>query len=157
MASLKCSGCGHGIHYHSEPDGTQYMFCTLSDWEAFEDENLPADCLEAEHYEQFIEAWRCSECGTIAFFSNRVHVESVYTPNENFSSEPMSEPAEFGLFFDDILWYDITEEDIPASEILKKYPKHLWLMKNDDEMRIYEDRARTKCLMQYRRIPVASD
>lgn len=25
MASLKCSNCGEGIHYHDEADGTQYI------------------------------------------------------------------------------------------------------------------------------------
>ncbi len=154
MASLKCSGCGYGIHYHDEPDDTEYIFCELSKWEALEEENMASGWLEFEHDNTFVYAWKCAECGTFAFFDRGGHVTGVYKPNKEFASEPMQEPAEFGLFFDDVLWYDITEEDIPASEILKKYPKHLWLMKNDDEMRVYEDRARTKCLRQYRRIPV---
>lgn len=29
MTTLKCSYCGYGIHYHDEPDGTQYFFIPL--------------------------------------------------------------------------------------------------------------------------------
>ena len=155
MASLKCSGCGYGIHYHDEPNDTEYLFCTMDVWAKIESEILTSSWVEAEYYEQIVYAWKCAECGTFAFFDRGGRVTGVYTPNKELSSEPMLEPVEFGLFFDDILWYDITEQDIPASEILKKYPQNLWLMKNDDEMRVYEDRARTKCLRQYRRIPVA--
>ena len=64
----------------------------------------------------------------------------------------MQEPFEFGPFWDDFQWFDITEDDIHASEVLTKYPDNRWLAKNDNEMRIYSDIERTKCIAQFRRI-----
>ena len=66
----------------------------------------------------------------------------------------MQEPFEFGLFWDDFQWFDITENGTPASEVLKKYPGNLWFAKNDDELRFYSDAARTNCLAQFRRLQV---
>lgn len=156
MASLKCSFCGHGIHYHGEPpDGTEYIFCKLADWQKLEKKNLPSDDLESEDNGLLKYAWKCSECGTFAFFDERGQVTAVYTPRKNFSPVSMQEPTEFGLFFDDYLWYDITEDEISAAEILKKYPQNLWLLKNDEEMRIFKDKEMTNCIEEYSRIDVA--
>ena len=160
MASLKCSFCGHGIHYHGEPpDGTEYIFCKMSDWKKIESENLPSDNLELEHKHSLKYAWKCSECGTFAFFDERGQVTAVYTPKKITSddTEKLQEPTEFGVFFDDYLWYDITEDEISAAEILKKYPQNLWLLKNADELRIFEDKEMTNCIKQYSRIDVAKD
>ena len=33
MASLKCSKCGYGIHYHDEPNGTEWIEFELNTWE----------------------------------------------------------------------------------------------------------------------------
>ncbi len=33
MASLKCSKCGYGIHYHDEPNGTEWIAFELNTWE----------------------------------------------------------------------------------------------------------------------------
>ncbi len=157
MSSLKCSGCGYGIHYHDEPNDTEYMFFTLDTWAKIENETLTSSWVGGEYYELTVYAWKCPECGTFAFFDQRGKVTGVYQPTKEFSSEPMREPTEFGLFFDDILWYDIAEDDLPASEILKKYPQNLWLRKNEEEMRVYADRAMKECVAQYRRIPIASE
>lgn len=158
MASLKCSFCGHGIHYHGEPpDGTEYIFCKISDWEKIEEKNLPSDDLESENKELLKYAWKCSECGTFAFFDERGHVTAVYTPKKENSSDVMNEPKEFGVFFDDYLWYEITEDDISASEVLKKYPQNLWLLKNEDEMRIFKDREMKNCVDEYERIKVEEE
>ena len=155
MASLKCNRCGYGIHYHGEPDGTEYVFVKLSDWREMERENLPSDCLELEHYDQFIDAWKCSECGTFAFFDKYGHVTHVYAPDKEISENTMQSPTVFGLFFSDIVCDEATESRIPASEILTKYPNHLWLLRNETMMRLFEDEAGTKCTAQYSRIPIA--
>ena len=88
------------------------------------------------------------------FSADYVHISSVYTPNEEFSSAPMQEPFEFGPFWNDFQWFDITENGTPASEVLKKYPGNLWFAKNDDELRFYSDATRTNCLAQFRRFQV---
>ena len=158
MASLKCSFCGHGIHYHGEPpDGTEYIFCKMTDWQEIEKNNQPSDDLESENNGLLKYAWKCSECGTFAFFDERGQVTKIYAPKKINSADKLQEPTEFGVFFDDYLWYDITEDEISAAEILKKYPQNLWLLKNADELRIFEDKEMTNCIKQYSRIDVAKD
>ena len=118
MASLKCAFCGYVIHHHGEPEGTepvQYIFCTLDNWRELEKENLTADWLELEHDEIFFYAWRCARCGTFSFFNDRWYLTGIYAPNEKISSDPMKDPFEFGPFWDDFQWFDITEDDIHAS------------------------------------------
>lgn len=156
MASLKCSFCGKGIHYHGIPNGIKYIFCSLSDWQTLENENLNADCLELEHYEKFIKAWKCPKCGTFAFFDDRVHVGKVYTPKKTFSTNSLQNPINFGVFFEDYTWDKITESDIPTKEILQKFP-HQWLLKNADEIWIFSDKNMQKCLAQYYEIEIAPD
>ena len=151
MSSLKCSFCGYGIHYHGEPESIEHYFCDLSKWHDLEKENLPSSRIEVEHDYPLTESWKCARCGSFSVFSDYVNVSGVYIPKEEFSSEPMQAPFEFGPFWDDHLWFDIAEIDIPTSEILTKFPQNLWLAKNEDEMRIYKDKARTKCVGQFRR------
>lgn len=63
----------------------------------------------------------------------------------------MQEPFEFGSFWDDFQWFDITEDDITAAEVLTKYPDNFRFAKNDDELRFYSDAARTNCIAQFKR------
>lgn len=157
MAVLKCAFCGERLYYHGEPEGNypvEHYFCTLDKWNGLEKENLPADSIEIEHEYPLITSWKCWRCGTFTFFSNNSSVSGVYVPKENFSIESMQESFEFGPFWTDFQWFDITESDVMASEVLRKFPNNYWLEKNEEEMRIYEDLARKKCVMQYRRFNI---
>ena len=158
MASLKCGFCGYGIHYHGEPEGTEpieHIFCTMENWRILEQENLPADSLEIEHDDIFFYAWRCARCNTFTFFNDRWKYLGTYIPKEEFSSEPMQEPFEFGPFWNDFQWFEITEsDDNLTSEVLAKFPSNLWLRKNDDELRFYTDQTCTNCVQQFKRIEV---
>ena len=159
MSVVGCGFCSYAIRYHGEPEGeypVEHVFCTIDNWRALEEENLPADSLEIEHDGIFFYAWRCARCGTFMFFNDDWKNIGTYTTKEEFSSAPMQEPFEFGPFWDDFLWFDITEDDIHASEVLTKYPQTHWLAKNDNELRIYEDEARTKCVAQFRRLEVVT-
>ncbi len=159
MATIGCRFCGERLYYHGEPEGTvtvEHYFCSLDKWRELEAENLPADAIEIEHKYPLITSWRCWRCGSFSFFSDGIHLSGVYTPKEEFSSAPMQEPFEFGHFWDDFQWFDITEDDIHASEVLARYPQTRWLAKNDDELRIYEDETRTRCVAQFRRIEVVN-
>lgn len=157
MAVRGCGLCGYQIRYHGEPEGTEpveHVFCTLDNWRELEEENIDVGRLEWEHEEFFFYAWRCARCGTFMFFDHNLKNIGTYTPNEEFSSAPMQEPFEFGPFWNDFQWFDITEAFTPPSEVLKKYPGNLWFAKNDDELRFYSDAARTNCLAQFRRLQV---
>ncbi len=46
------------------------------------------------------------------------------------------------------------EVDTPASEVLTKFPSNYWLAKNENEMRLYEDESRTKCVGQFKRFHI---
>ena len=92
--------------------------------------------------------------GRLCFFDCKLNYIGTYTPKDEFSSEAMQEPFEFGPFWNDFQWFDITEDDITASEVLAKYPDNLWFAKNDDELRFYSDEARTNCVAQFRRLNV---
>ena len=153
MASIGCRFCGERLYYHGEPEGkypVEHYFCPSPKWCELENEN--ADLLE--HWKEFIVSWRCWRCGSFSFFSGVTHLSGVYVPKDKFSSAPMKEPFEFGPFWDDFLWFDITENSTPASEVLTRYPQTRWLEKNDDELRIYEDETRTNCIAQFRRIQI---
>ncbi len=155
MSVFGCNFCGERLYYHGEPEGdvpVEHYFCTLENWRSLEQENLPADCLENEHEEFFFYAWRCWRCGSFLFSADYIHIWGVYTPKEDFSFEPMQEPFEFGPFWDDFQWFDITENGTPASEVLTRYPQTRWLAKNDDELRIYSDIELKNCIAQFRRI-----
>lgn len=159
MAVRGCFFCGYTIRYHGEPEGTtpiEHIFCPLNYWREFEEENLPVGSLEIEYEGIFFYAWRCERCGSFSFFDDYLEPAGFYVPKDEFSSEPMNAPFEFGPFWDDILWFEITEVDTPASEVLTRYPQTRWLAKNEDEMRIYEDEARTRCVAQFRRFQIVT-
>ena len=159
MASLGCGFCGERLYYHGEPEGTEpveHVFCRLDKWRKLEAENLTADHLEMEHEEFFAYAWRCWRCNTFTFFDYSLKNIGTYTPNEEFSSAPMQEPFEFGPFWNDFQWFDINERSTPTAEVFTRYPQNLWLAKNENEMRLYADEARTNCVGQFRRLTVVT-
>ena len=134
MSVVGCGFCSYAIRYHGEPEGTEpveHVFCRLDKWREFEAENLTADRLEIEHDGIFFYADRCVRCNTFMFFNDRWKNIGTYTPNEEFSSAPMQEPFDFGPFWDDFLWFDITENSTPTAEVLTRYPQNLWLAKTN--------------------------
>lgn len=146
MGVIGCGFCGFQIRYHGEPEGkypVAHYFCTLEKWRKFEN----AIVLDVPR----VESWRCKRCGTFIFFDYLLKNMGSYTPVENFSAAPMQEPFDFGPFWDDFQWFDITESDVTAAEVFTKFPGNRWLAKNENEMRLYEDAARTKCIAQFRR------
>ena len=157
MAVWGCGFCGFQIRYHGEPEGkypVEHTFCMIDDWRELEKENKDIGWLEWENEEKFFYAWRCARCGTFMFFDCKLKRIGTYTPKDEFSSEAMQEPFEFGPFWNDFQWFDITENSTPSSEVLAKYPQTRWFAKNDDELRFYSDEARTNCVAQFRRLNV---
>ena len=153
---MKCMFCGNRMYYHGEPEDNipmAHYFCTSDKWSELI-AKVPSSYELPDYWKEFIESWKCKRCGTFTFFVNVVHVAGVYAPIENFSSAPMQEPFEFGPFWNDFQWFDITEDDICAAEVLTKYPGNYWLAKNEDELRIYKDAECKNCVAQYRRFQI---
>lgn len=158
MAVLGCFFCGERLYYHGEPEGkypVEHYFCTSDKWRELV-AKVPSSFELPDYGNEFVESWRCWRCGSFSFFSDGIHLSGVYTPKEEFSSAPMQEPFEFGPFWDDFQWFEITESDVTAAEVMEKFPGNRWLAKNESEMRLYSDEARTNCVAQFRRIQVVS-
>ena len=156
MASLECSNCGYGIRYHSIPEGVEYIFFFFFYWKAIESKKFKSDEIESENIGRYLKAWKCPPCGTFEFFDKNFHVTHVYKPET--SEPPELDPErkmEFGVFFDDYLWDEITEARVPMEEILDKYSGYYWIKKDEGAMYMYSDREMKHCVAHYKRIEVA--
>ncbi len=159
MASLKCSNCGYGIHYHGMPEGIEYIFFTLKDWIDLSSQGQQAVSVQIDNDGQYLMAWKCPECGTYAFFDNKTHtrVTNVYVPNDDVDFVFDGKSSEYGLFFDDFLWYEITETYILIKDIMKEYSGYWWIKKDEEKMCIYADKECQKCVAKYKRVDIAEE
>ncbi len=121
MASLQCSGCGEGIHYHGEPEGIEYVAFELDSWNSLIDTDLTIISYD-EHTDRYLTMWRCPECGTMHVFKpNSNWVWKVFKPcNETTLS--VAGGTEY-IIFDDHNYFDITETDITGKEYMNTYPE----------------------------------
>ncbi|SEQ21927.1 hypothetical protein SAMN02910289_01535 [Lachnospiraceae bacterium RM5] len=126
MASLKCSKCGEGIHYHSLPQNIEYIYFSKMAWKKvcntrFDKNNKDMDesgkypklyrssTIENDYSGEFLKIWKCPVCGTLHFFDNKINVKKVFVKNDNVDIVGYTE---IGVMFADYLWDDITEQDI---------------------------------------------
>ena len=126
MASILCSKCNTGIHYHSEPQGIEYYFIKQDDWkEICQSKFNPdkkemnhtryprlyrTDTLEDDFAKSIVKMWKCPNCGTFMLFDNRGNVTKTYEEsNVSFVGESIFE----GIYFDDYLWDQITNASKP--------------------------------------------
>ena len=95
MASIQCTKCKTGIHYHGQPKGIEYIFIKECDWDKitsssfdpknkqYKSESFPpmlfqADTIEADFEELIEKAWKCPECGCIMIFDVHERVVAAY-------------------------------------------------------------------------------
>lgn len=145
MASIQCSKCNTGIHYHGESNGIQYYFIKKNDWKKictsyfdkynkiFSEGNLPklfrSDTIEEDFSNNIIKAWKCPNCGLMMFFGKNGEIKKEFEPDINnnnniFPNKPDSY-KEY-VVFDDYTWDKLTESAIPDNEIAKHYkPTHI--------------------------------
>ncbi len=158
MASLKCSVCGSGIHYHSEPEGIQFIFFKDSDWGKMMSMSLTSDEIESENHGSYLYAWKCPSCGAFAFFDADWHVNMIFKLiSEDISSKEIHQNLDTGLLFDDYLWNRITEDSIPVKDIIDKYSGFYYVAKNEHAMFIYEDREMRNLMFSYEGTEVAEE
>mgnify|MGYP000246414220 CR=1 FL=1 len=99
MSSVKCSKCGAGIHYHGEPDGTEYIYIPKSDWDIITSSHFdPAEKIfdDTKDYPKLFRSgtieedfpaaihkfWQCPKCGTLLFFDDEGNVVSIFEPSK---------------------------------------------------------------------------
>ena len=132
MASLQCSKCGDGIHYHSLPQDIEYIFFSKGVWNLicstqFDKKNKVMDesgiypklfrssTIESDYAGKYVKIWKCPTCGTLHVFSDDGSVKKVFVRDD---AMPIADYSEEGILFSDFLWEDLTENDMP-NKLLK--------------------------------------
>lgn len=123
MATLKCSYCGFGIHYHDEPDGTQYFLYSLEAWEDIRKNNIPIVCYDSADSGRMRYVWKCCKCGTLALFGNDdISVEKIFVPDTNIKDINKTN-AEYYIVFDDVNMEKIYDSNVKVSNLFTIFPR----------------------------------
>ena len=100
MASLQCSKCGEGIHYHSLPQDIEYIYFPQMVWESicstkFDKNNKVMDesgvypklyrssTIENDFVGKYEKIWKCPACGTLHVLSTEGSVKNVFIKDNN--------------------------------------------------------------------------
>ncbi len=127
MASLKCSKCGRGIHYHDEPNGTEWIVFELKTWEKLLSSQKELSSYKSDTNSGWYSIWKCSECGTLHVFkTNEIHLYKAFEYTDNIFCE--KDKGEKCIAFEDLVWDQITETeetgnvfDGPFKEVPRAY------------------------------------
>ena len=146
MASLKCSNCGFGIHYHDEPNGIEYTAFSTELWNSFAKTDKPIIRYVLDGDDDFLCVWRCPECGCIhTFQAYQSTLKQAYVP---CSENVIPNGARKYLVFIDYLFDDVSEKGLTAEEFINsgEYPtdSFFYAMVADNSVIVYEDEACTK-------------
>ncbi|MGN0537042.1 MAG: hypothetical protein ACI4M3_03575 [Acutalibacteraceae bacterium] len=139
MASLKCSKCGFGIHYHDEPNGVELTAIPLSTWDLFSFTNKPIVRYNLDGPQDYLIIWKCPNCGCLhKFMASSTRLERAY---ELCSEETFDTCGTKYILFDDYDFDDISEKGLTASEYekLRDSYKAKLIIVNDDYILIYND------------------
>ena len=151
MASLKCSNCGFGIHYHDEPNGIQYTAISQELWDSFSDTNKPIVRYVLDGNDDFLCVWRCPECGCIhAFEAYRPIFIQAYIPCDDAVAPAAARKY---LVFSDYLFEDISERGLTAEAFADsgKYPtdRFFYAAIGNNSIAVYSDETCTNVLRRY--------
>jgi len=154
MASLKCSNCGNGIHYHDEANGTQYIIFNEKVWERLVNSDLYVSRYLLDGNEKYYLGWKCNQCGAIHIFNNDSAILlSSYKKAE--SKENNFLIGERYIAFSDIDWDTITETQIYGRDIIEKHPycTKISIIQNNERFWIYNSNG-FKVNSYYESIPI---
>ena len=154
MASLKCSHCGFGIHYHDEPNGVEYTALSQDLWNSFSKTDKPIVRYVLDGNDDFLCIWRCPECGCIhTFEAYRPIFKQAYIPCDDVAIYTESKKY---LVFIDFLFEDISERGLSAKEFANggKYSSDsfFYAMINNECVIVYSDETCTKEIKKYKSI-----
>jgi len=154
MASLECSNCHYGIHYHDIPDGTESILFSIREWERLVNTDLLTCDYTFDSSTSYIETWKCEKCGAIMLFSNgSQNVISSYKRSDIIIDLSHFDGALF-IVFEDIAWDTITEPEITGSKISDVFPdvKYRYAKISDDYIVYYDDKTLEKAVAIFERI-----
>jgi len=140
MASLKCSVCGEGIHYHSTPADVEYRYISLKDWKEicrtkFDKSNkimdssgshpmlFRSDTLDDDFADKIKRFWKCPQCDSWHFFENE-KVAKVYKIKEDVKEIQVDKIGLEYVIFDDYMWDELTEKSIPNEMLAEIVPTY---------------------------------
>ena len=154
MASLKCSYCGFGIHYHDEPNGVEYTALSTELWNLFSETDKPLVLYVLDGNDDFLCIWRCPECGCIhTFEAYRPIFKQAYIPCNDVS---IPTDARKYLVFIDFLFEDISEKGLTAKEFANEgeysSDSFFYTMINSESVIVYSDETCTKEIRKYKAI-----
>ena len=154
MASLKCSHCGFGIHYHDEPNGVEYTALSQELWNSFSETDKPIVRYVLDGNDDFLCIWRCPKCGCIhTFEAYRPIFKQAYIPCDDVAIHTESKKY---LVFIDFLFEDVSERGLTAEQFINngKYPtdSFFYAMISNECVIVYSDEACTKEIKKYKSI-----
>lgn len=154
MSSLKCSKCGAGIHYHDEPDGTQYIAFPMESWERLLLSKLRISRYTLDSPEPFFIIWKCKECGALhAFLKDEIHVTAAYEKIDGFYASEEAAPCRY-IAFSDVDWAEITEPGISGEQLNNSFPdiKPLFAEITETTITLYDVHGNIDSRLQYKRL-----
>lgn len=153
MASLKCSKCGYGIHYHDEPDGTEWIAFESELWRKLCESTKELSSYTSDSPSGWYSVWKCSECGTLHVFKMQdIHLFKAFEPVDK--ADDNSESRMNLIAFEDIIWDQITETDKTGKafgEVFREIPRK-YICATETAVFVYRDPERKILEACYKKI-----
>lgn len=112
MASLKCSKCGYGIHYHEEPNGVEWIAFELDTWNELCASTKLISSYETDTKNGWYTIWKCEKCGTLHIFKAMdIQLDRVLELQDIAEFQAQEEKLVDCIAFEDIAWDQITETE----------------------------------------------
>lgn len=146
MASIKCSCCGNAIHYHDEPDGTQFIAFSKNTWDKLTASDLWISRYVLDTAEKYFIVWKCKECGALHVFdADSPQLNSVYTKSDAPGVLPLQ--TDEYIAFSDYEWEKITEERIRGCNLHSLHPslKMIRSFSDGDALYVAADKSGMMC------------
>lgn len=117
MASLKCANCGFGIHYHNEPNGTEFIAISQNLWDTFSNTDKPIVRYLLDGNDDYYNIWKCKQCGCIHIFrAGAADLKKSYIQGDGIID---TTAAKKYFVFEDTLFEDIAEKGLNSIQFFE--------------------------------------
>ena len=112
MASLKCSKCGYGIHYHDEPNGVEWIAFEMETWNRLCSSRMPISSYELDTKSGWYTVWKCEKCGTLHVFKAMdIYIDMIFESQDAVIGQTFEGNVIECVAFEDVVWDQITETE----------------------------------------------